>query len=178
MKRIGMMFVAIMASLVFVGGPLAAGKEATSEKMGSKQAMSAEKHGNIVSANRFIGTDIHNKQGETIGEVQDLVLNRQNGQVDFVVVSKGGLWGVGEERFAVPFKAFKATPEGDALTLTIDENKLANAPKLEEGMNEAEYSRRINEYYGQAPAFEGTGEKGMTGEKEQKMQKEHKKESY
>ena len=176
MKRIGLMMMAIVASLVFVGGTLADEKKATSEKMGAKQAVSAEKQSNIVSVNRFIGMDIHNQQGETIGEVQDLVLNRQNGQIDYVVVSKGGFWGVGEERHAVPFKAFKTTPEGDALTLTIDENKLANAPKLERGMSEAEYSRQINEYYGQAPAFEGAGqEKGMTGEKEHKMEKEQKK---
>lgn len=178
MKRIGLMMVAILASLVFVGGSFAAGKEATSEKMGSKQAVSAEKQSNIVSVNRFIGMDINNQQGETIGEVQDLVLNRQSGQIDYVVVSKGGFWGVGEERHAVPFKAFKPAPEGNALTLTIDENRLANAPKLKEGMSEAEYSRQINEYYGQAPYFEGAGqEKGM-GEKEQKMHKEEKKQSY
>jgi len=178
MKRIGMMMVAFVASLIFVGGSLAAGNEATS-KMSPKSEASAQKFGKIVSANRLIGMDINNQQGDKIGEVQDLALNRQSGQIDYIVVSTGGFWGVGEERHAVPFKALKSSPEANALTLTFDEKKLTNAPKLKEGMSEAEYSRQVNEYYGQAPSFEGqTQEKGMTGEKENKMHKEQNKSSY
>lgn len=183
MKRIVMIMLALLASLSFAGGPLAAGMESGQEKMGTMGTMHEslgamtghEEMGNVVSANRLIGLDVKNQKGEIIGEVQDLMLDRASGRIGYVVLSKGAVLGVGEERYAVPFGAFKAGPETSFLVLTIDEKKLANAPRMEQGMDATEYGRRINEYYGQAPFWEGTGdlERRMTPEQPmEKMQKE------
>ena len=166
MRRIGMIAIAIMASLVFAGGTFAAGKETPSEKESSKQAAMVEESGNIVSANRFIGWDVKDQRGENIGEVKDLLIDRQNGQIGYIVLSKGGFFGVGDKQYTVPFSAFKTGPEAGSLMLTVDESKLANAPKREPGVSDEEFGRRIHEYYGQAPYWEGTGtrEPGMMQE--------------
>lgn len=157
MKRFGTIALAIITSFVFAGGVFAAGKEHTSEKWSSKQAASVEESGPIVSANRFIGWDVKDQRGETIGEVKDLLLDRENGQIGYIVLSKGGFMGVGDKQYTVPFGAFKTGTEAGSLTLTVDEKKLANTPKREPGMSDREYGRRIHEYYGQAPYWESTG---------------------
>ncbi len=75
----------------------------------------------------IIGTD-----GETIGEVSDLVIDRTSGRAKFALASVGGVLGVGAETYAVPFDALTPTAEGQWLIgMTAQEFK--TAPTLKDG---------------------------------------------
>lgn len=78
-------------------------------------------------ASKIIGTNVRNKQGDKIGDIEDIVLDR-NGNVAYAVVSTGGFLGIGDRLHAVPWKALQVQSNEDFLVLDIDRKRLQAAP--------------------------------------------------
>lgn len=57
-------------------------------------------------ASKLEGVDVYNDSNEQIGEINEVLVNRQ-GQVEAVVIGVGGFLGLGEHDVAVPFSALK-----------------------------------------------------------------------
>ncbi len=55
-----------------------------------------------LAASKIIGSDIKDTRGESIGEIEDLVVDLQSGRVTGVVVASGGMLGMGRERSVIP----------------------------------------------------------------------------
>jgi len=83
----------------------------------------------LIRGNTFIGADVENPQGQNLGDIKDVVIDRASGRIAYAVVSFGGFLGMGEKLFAVPWGAF-AQPKADKETfvLDIDKERLKNAP--------------------------------------------------
>lgn len=105
-------------------------------------------------ASHWIGMKVQNQQGENLGQIEDMVLNSK-GQVDFVIVSHGGTLGIGEKYTAVPYNAFSR--KGDAMSLNISKEKMAEAPNFEKNswpdMTNRKWSEDVYRYYGQKPSW-------------------------
>jgi len=80
----------------------------------------------------IIGTRIKNAAGKDIGEIDQLLINR-DGKVSHVVIGLGGFAGVGEKKVVVPWADLKFAPvtEGKKNAITMDESKLDRAPHYE-----------------------------------------------
>jgi len=65
-----------------------------------------------VRASQLIGANLQNSNGDSVGEINDLVLD-QSGKVRYAAVTYGGFLGVGSKMFAVPFEAFKVRLDSD-----------------------------------------------------------------
>jgi sporulation protein YlmC with PRC-barrel domain len=66
-----------------------------------------------IQASRLIGTTVVGQNNEAIGDINDVIVDR-NGQAVAVVVGVGGFLGIGEKDVAVPFQAVAFTPGGQA----------------------------------------------------------------
>ncbi|MCL6706097.1 PRC-barrel domain-containing protein [Pseudomonas sp. R2.Fl] len=75
-----------------------------------------------VSANELIGNSITTGQDESIGDINDLIIE-QDGRVAAAVVGVGGFLGIGEKNVALPLDKITITQntEGDGVTLTTAE---------------------------------------------------------
>lgn len=70
-----------------------------------------------ISSSSIIGTKVKNDAGESIGDVNYVVLNSQ-GMITTAVIGVGGFLGIGEKDVGVPFAALKAgTEDGKAIYL-------------------------------------------------------------
>lgn len=63
-----------------------------------------------IRASELLGLNVENPKGESIGEINDLVMNTDNGKTAYIAMSVGGLLGIGDEMFAVPYDAFAIKP--------------------------------------------------------------------
>jgi len=72
---------------------------ATSADMTSTEAFRTSK---------LIGTNVKNNDGDTIGEVEDLLISSGD-QMLQAILSVGGFLGIGERHVAIPFKDLKVT---------------------------------------------------------------------
>ena len=60
-----------------------------------------------MRASKLLGVHVNNAAGERIGTVDDLVIDSNTGRTVYVAMGVGGVLGIGEKLFAVPFGAFK-----------------------------------------------------------------------
>jgi len=88
---------------------------------GSQQVQKANK------ASELIGMNVKNAQGETIGEIKDVVIDFQSDRVGYVVLSSDQGVLTAEKLHAVPLRAFQIGADGSTVTLNVDKSKLANA---------------------------------------------------
>src|SRR5262249_38697116 len=59
--------------------------------------------GETFRASQLIGANIQNDNGDSVGEVNDLVIDSNSGRIRYAAVQYGGFLGVGSKLFAVPF---------------------------------------------------------------------------
>lgn len=81
-------------------------------------------------SSQLSGMTVRNSKGEEIGTVNDLVIDLRNGKVQYAAMSVGGLLGVGNKLFAVPFDELKFDhgQEEKFFVLDIAPEKIAAAP--------------------------------------------------
>ncbi len=84
-------------------------------------------------SSRLIGTNLYNMQNESLGEIEDLVI--ENGKtVTGVVVGVGGFLGMGERYVAIDPSSITLRVENSSITrATVDTTKdnLKNAPAFD-----------------------------------------------
>ena len=81
----------------------------------------------------FIGQAVHNSAGEIVGDVNDLVFDRQ-GRISTVVIGVGGFLGIGEKSVGVRFDAltFNVGKNGErVIVVALSKQDLMQAPELQ-----------------------------------------------
>lgn len=80
-----------------------------------------------VDAESLIGLDVVNAEGETIGEIENVVIDG-DGQVRHVIVGVGGFLGIGEKNVGVHFDAIEKSTDANGNTVLVFD---ATAEELE-----------------------------------------------
>lgn len=129
---------------------------------------------NLVLVENLNGAEVLNPQGENIGEFESVLVDVETGQIGFVTLTSGGVVGVGEETYIVPFNALKnempQRTEGvlgvTQMRFTINKQKdqLKKVPEgdIEEALAQEDQSRGIFEHYGVSPYWEDDQRQGDT----------------
>ncbi len=84
--------------------------------------------GYVQKASTLIGTTVKNVQNETLGDVDNILLDLASGRIVAVVVSSGGFLGMGDELSAVPPTALRFSADRKTLQLDASKEMLSNAP--------------------------------------------------
>jgi sporulation protein YlmC with PRC-barrel domain len=109
----------------------------------------------VLSASTIIGDDVHNPQGEKLGNIKELMLDLDTGHVAYAVLSFGGFLGMGDKLFAVPFQALKLNPERENFTLDVPKERLEQAPGFDQdnwpSTGDRVWGQEIHAYYGYEP---------------------------
>jgi sporulation protein YlmC with PRC-barrel domain len=121
---------------------------------------------NLVKGSKFIGADVENPQGQNLGDIKDVVIDRTSGRIAYAVVSFGGFLGMGEKLFAVPWGAFsQPKADKDKFVLDIDKERLKNAPGFDEHnwpqMASQEWVTSLYSYYHVPPYWTAATEASM-----------------
>ncbi len=88
--------------------------------------------GKRAAASQWMGQTIHNLQDEKLGELTDIVFDAVSGQIIYGVLSVGGLLGVGEKLFAVPWSLLRRDGVDEShIRLDASLDRLKTAPGLD-----------------------------------------------
>jgi sporulation protein YlmC with PRC-barrel domain len=89
---------------------------------------------NAVEARKIIGMKVKNEQNKDVGEVDQLIVDPTSGKISHVVLGKGGVMGVGEQKLVLNWSDLKMQPDPNnrtRLVATVDQSKLDSAPRYE-----------------------------------------------
>jgi hypothetical protein len=124
----------LLASFValLVTAPLVASAQTTRPADPRDTKAPAWKQAGLFETKDIIGTRIKSADGKDLGEVDQLLIDR-NGKVSYVVIGLGGVGGVGEKKVVVPWSdlKFAAVTEGKKNAITMDAAKLEKAPRYD-----------------------------------------------
>jgi sporulation protein YlmC with PRC-barrel domain len=169
MNKLSALVTALLA-VVLLAGPSSAGDTMKGEKYsGTMENRGNMMEGRDYTADQLRGLAVYDLKGEYIGNIEDVNLNAETGKINYVILAKGSLLGLGEDKHAVPLAALNIEVDKDRATLLVAEDKLETAPTKAAGMSDDKFLGLIQEHYGIAPAFE----KDMGGS--ERMMKEQKK---
>src|SRR5690606_12136774 len=85
-------------------------------------------HTEAIRAERVIGTEVKDTSGNSIGKIEDIVLEKTDNKIMFAVVGFGGLLGVGEKYHPLPWSALDYDPEQNAFVVPYTKEQLEAAP--------------------------------------------------
>jgi PRC-barrel domain len=107
-----------------------------------------------IRLDQVTGADVRNRRDQDLGDIEDVVLNKQ-GQIEYVLISRGGFLGIGDELVPVRWSDLSVTPSPyrDTFVLNVPENAFSNAPTVSEfEMNQvgsAEWSQEVDQFWKQ-----------------------------
>jgi sporulation protein YlmC with PRC-barrel domain len=112
----------------------------------------ASGHTSAIRARKVIGTTVKNSAGQKIGQVEDIVLDKQSNRIIFAIVGFGGFLGMNEKYHPVPWSALDYVENEDSYVVPFTREQLQAAPadsldKLTRQDGAAAYATRADEYY-------------------------------
>lgn len=106
----------------------------------------------MLKASSLIGKKVQNTEGKKLGNIRDLVIDPENGDIQYAVLDFGGFLGVGDKYFAVPWEALQLTDDHKAVILDVSKKDLKQAPGFDKNnwpdLNSRDYTIVIYEFYG------------------------------
>jgi sporulation protein YlmC with PRC-barrel domain len=90
-------------------------------------AQARDKSG-VLKASEIIGMSVQGTDGKKLGDIKDLVIDPEEGGVEYAVLEFGGFAGIGDKYFAVPWEALQLDQSSKKLLLDVHKKELKNAP--------------------------------------------------
>jgi sporulation protein YlmC with PRC-barrel domain len=136
-----------------------AGSEGGARIEGSSQYTNAEGPGpRLMSASTLEGDKVVNRQGEDLGEIDEIMLDVPRGKIAYAVMSAGGLMGIGEKLFAIPWSALTLDTDNKCFVLDVEKQRLKDAPGFDKdhwpSMADQQFSTQVHTFYRARPYWE------------------------
>jgi hypothetical protein len=104
----------------------------------------------LISSHKVEGTPVVDRNGSSIGTIDNFMVDKYTGRVAYAVMRFGGTFGFGSSLFPLPWPLLDYEEEKGGYVLDITKDELADAPKFEpneEPEFDPTYRRRIILFY-------------------------------
>lgn len=109
----------------------------------------------LIAASKVNGTNVYNLQGESIGSIYNVMLDKRSGKVAFAIMSFGGFLGLGEKYHPLPWSLLRYNDRQGGYIVDLSRDRLEGAPSYAAGStpdwSNRAYGQEIDTYYGVGP---------------------------
>jgi sporulation protein YlmC with PRC-barrel domain len=113
----------------------------------------------LMTASTLEGNRVMNWQEETLGVIKEIMLDVPRGRIAYAVMSSGGLLGLGDKLFALPWNALTLDTDRKCFIIDAPKARIENAPGFDKDRwpdgADMSWQREVHDYYGRAPYWEG-----------------------
>jgi sporulation protein YlmC with PRC-barrel domain len=148
--------ISIVILLYFVGlllGTSCVAQEKMEAETRSTVDKPIERHRfNAFTVGKIIGAKVINLKGETLGKIENLVVDIDTGRIVYAILDSGGFWGIGSKLFPIPWDALAALPAEGIFFLNQSKEQMGKAPTLEKDnlpiIEDMHWGEAIFKHYG------------------------------
>jgi sporulation protein YlmC with PRC-barrel domain len=120
----------------------------------------------LYRGSRIIGSAVRDAHDRKIGDIKDIVLDPQRGEIAYAVVSFGGVMGVGRKYHAIPWRVLEAGDDGRYYVLHADRETISLAPGFDKGnwpdMADQKWHAEIERYWSRTVGRRPFGDGDLT----------------
>jgi hypothetical protein len=107
----------------------------------------------LIGSDRVEGTNVYRSDGDKVGSIERIMIDKYSGQVAYAVMSFGGFLGIGHEHYPVPWPRLDYNEKLGGYEVNITEEELKIAPKFDPGdkeewdWNDPDQGKKVYDYY-------------------------------
>jgi PRC-barrel domain len=105
----------------------------------------------LISAATVNGTSVYGRDGDRLGSIEDIMIDKVSGRAVYAVLAFGGFLGMGTRFHPLPWSTLKYDLDRNGYVIDLDKDRLAAAPShaRDEALSwTPEYGRSVDTYYG------------------------------
>ncbi|UOK69742.1 PRC-barrel domain-containing protein [Ancylobacter polymorphus] len=121
----------------------------------TQQNVDARETRTLIGSDKVEGTAVYRPNGERIGTIERVMIDKLTGQTAYAVMSFGGFLGFGEDYYPLPWSLLKYDERLDGYVVDISEEQLQGAPHHatsdERSWQDRDWGRKVDDYYNVPP---------------------------
>jgi hypothetical protein len=86
----------------------------------------------LIAADKVQGTPVYDRQGEKLGTVKDIYIDKLSGQAEYASLALGGVLGVGAQYHPIPWSILDYDTAQHGFVVDIDKRVLEASPAYED----------------------------------------------
>ncbi|OWJ63992.1 PRC-barrel domain-containing protein [Inquilinus limosus] len=116
----------------------------------ARDLSSRETH-RLIASDKVERTPIRRPNGDRIGTIQRVMIDKRTGRVGYAVMTFGGFLGIGEDYYALSWSMLTYNEALDAYELDVSEDQLRGAPAHDRGerfdWDDRQWAQQVHDYY-------------------------------
>jgi hypothetical protein len=118
--------------------------------MNNDRDIATDETHDLIASDRVEGTAVYDEEGEKLGSIHNLMVDKRSGQVEYAVLQFGGVLGVGSDYYPLPWDALAYDTDRGGYVVDIDKDQLKQAPHFSRDTPNFDraYGEQVYEAYG------------------------------
>src|SRR6266481_2581262 len=83
----------------------------------------------LIASDKVEGTAIYRSNGEKVGQIERVMIDKLSGKVAYAVMSFGGFMGIGEDYYPLPWSLLTYNLRLEGYEVNVSEKQLKGVPK-------------------------------------------------
>jgi hypothetical protein len=83
----------------------------------------------LIASDKVEGTPVYRSNGDKVGRIERVMIDKISGKVAYAVMSFGGFMGIGEDYYPLPWSLLTYNPRLEGYEVNVGEERLKGAPK-------------------------------------------------
>jgi sporulation protein YlmC with PRC-barrel domain len=104
--------------------------------------------GRLIAASKVSGTAVYDMKSQRLGSVEDIMIDKISGQVNYAILSFGGFLGIGSEYYPLPWRKLTYDTGLGGFRVDVARETLEAAPRYERDSAWSDWAA-VDTYYGQ-----------------------------
>ena len=106
----------------------------------------------LISSEQVEGTDVFDRNGDKVGKIDHLMIDKKTGHVTYAVMSFGGFIGLGHSHYPLPWGAIKYNTKLNGFETSVTEAQLKDAPAFsDDSWTDRNWETKTHTYYNVRP---------------------------
>ena len=115
----------------------------------------------LIGSDKVEGTPVYRPNGDRVGRIERVMIDKRGGKVAYAVLSFGGFLGMGADYYPLPWSLLTYNPTLGGYEVAVGEEQLAGAPKFSKSQSwdwaSPASGKLVFDHYGLPPHWETPG---------------------
>lgn len=109
----------------------------------------------LIASDKVEGTPVYRSDGEKVGRIENVMIDKRSGKVAYAVLTFGGFFGIGSDHYPLPWSLLTYNERLGGYEVNVTDEQLKGAPHYDAAGDwdwaDFDRGRAVYNYYGLVP---------------------------